>query len=59
MKEESGCSFCYDYYVYQNKVYFFRDRVHNSHDDVMSGGLWKFDHKIDTEHILLFVWNRE
>jgi len=25
----------------------------------MSRGLWEFDHKIDTERVPLFVWNRE
>jgi len=25
----------------------------------MSGGLWEFNHEIDTEHVLLFVQNRE
>jgi len=59
MKEESGCSFCCDCCVHQNKVHSFGDRVHDSHDSVMSGELWKLDHEIDTEHIPLFIWNRE
>ena len=59
IKEESGCSFCCDYCVHRNKVHSFGDRVHDSHDSVMSGELWKLDHKIDTEHIPLFIWNRE
>jgi len=37
--------------VCQNKVYSFGDRVHDSHDGVISRGLWEFDHKIDAEHI--------
>jgi len=40
-------------------VYSFVDRVHNSYDGVMSRGLQEFDHKIDTEHVPPFVWNRE
>jgi len=59
MKEESGCSFCCDCCVHRNKVHSFGDRVHDSHDSVMSGELWKLDHEIDTEHIPLFIWNRE
>jgi len=59
MEEESGCSFCYDHYVCQNKVYSFGDRVHNSHDGVMSRGLWEFDHKIDAERIPSCIWHRE
>jgi len=59
MEEESGCSFCYDHCVYQNKVHSFGDRIHDSHDGVMSRGLQEFNHEIDTEHILPCVWYRE
>jgi len=34
-------------------------RIYDSHDGVMSEGLLEFNHKINTEHIPLFVWNRE
>jgi len=34
-------------------------RIYDSHDGVMSEGLREFDHKINTEHILLFIWNKE
>ena len=59
VEEESGCSFHCDHCVCQNEVHSFGDRVHNSYDSVMSRGLWEFDHKINTEHVLLFVWNRD
>ena len=49
VKKESGCSFRYDRRVHQNEVYSLGDGVYYSHDGVMSGGLWEFDHKIDTE----------
>ena len=55
MEEESGCSFCCDYCMRQNEVHSFGDRIHNSHDGVMSRGFQEFDHKIDTERILLFI----
>jgi len=59
MEEESGCSFCCDRCVCQNKVYSFGDRIYDSHDGVMSRELWEFNHEIDTEHILPYVWNGE
>ena len=59
VKKESGCSFHYDRCVRRNKVYSFGDRVYNSYDGVMSGGLQEFDHEIDTECIPLCVWNGE
>ena len=59
MEEKSGYSFYYDHCVCQNKVHSFGDRVHDSHDGIMSRGLWEFDHKIDTERVPLFVRNRE
>jgi len=55
MEEESGCTFCYGCYVYRNKVHSFGDRIYNSHDGVMSGGLQEFNHEIDTERIPLFI----
>jgi len=39
VKKESGCSFCYDCCVHRNEVYSLEDRVYDSHDGVMSGGL--------------------
>jgi len=59
MEEKSGYSFYYDHCVCQNKVHSFGDRVHDSHDGIMSRGLWEFDHKIDTERVLPFVRNKE
>ena len=59
VEEELGCSFCYDCCVRQNKVHSFEDRVHDSHDGVMSGGLQEFDHEINTEHVPPFVQNGE
>jgi len=59
MEEESGCSFCCDRCVHRNEVHSFGDRIHDSHDSVMSRGLQEFDHKINTEHVPLFVWNGE
>jgi len=59
MEEESGCSFCCDHCVRQNKVHPFGDRIHDSHDGVISRGLWEFNHKIDAEHIPLYVQYRK
>ena len=59
MEEESGCVFCYDRRVRRNKVYSFGDSIHDHHNGVMSGGLWEFDHKTDTEGVPLCVRNRE
>jgi len=59
MEEESGCSFYCDCCVHWNKVHPFGDRIHDSHDGVMSGGLWEFDHEIDAERILPCVWYRK
>ena len=59
MEEESGCSFCYDRRVHWNEVYSFGDSIHDCHNGVVSGGLWEFDHKIDTEGIPLYIWNGE
>jgi len=59
VKKESGRSFCCDHCVYRNKVYSLGDGIYNSHDSVMSGGLWEFDHKIDTECIPPCVRNGE
>jgi len=59
IEKESGCSFCCDCCVRWNEVYSFGDGVHDSHDGVMSGGLQKFDHKINAERIPLCVQNRE
>jgi len=51
VKKESGCSFHCDRCVRWNKVYSLGDGVYYSHDGIMSGGLWEFDHEIDTEGI--------
>jgi len=59
MEEESGCSFYYDNCVRWNEVYSFGDSIHDSHNGIMFGGLQEFDHKINTEHIPLCVWNEE
>jgi len=59
VEKESGYSFHCDYCVHWNEVYSFGNRIHNSHDSVISGELWEFDHKIDTEHIPLYIQNRE
>ena len=59
VKKESGRFFYCDRCIWRNKVYSLGDRVYDSHDGVMSGGLWEFDHEIDTECIPSCVWNRE
>ena len=59
VKKESGCSFCCDRRVRQNKVYSLGDGIYDSHDNVMSRGLWEFDHKIDTECIPPCIQNGE
>jgi len=59
VKKESGCSFHCDCCVYQNEVYSLGDKIYDSHDGIMSGGLWEFDHKIDTERIPPYVQNRK
>jgi len=57
--KESGRSFRCDHCVYWNKVYSLGDGIYDSYDGVMSGGLWEFDHKIDTKCIPPCVWNGE
>jgi len=59
IEEESGRSFCCDCCVCWNKVYSFGDRVHDSHNSIMSEGLQKFDHEIDAKHILSYIWHRK
>jgi len=59
MEKESGCSFHCDCCVRQNEVHSFGDRIHNSHDGVISRGLREFNHEINTECVLLSVWNKE
>jgi len=59
IEKESGCFFCCDHCVCWNEVYSFGNRIHNSHDSVMSRGLQEFNHKIDAEHILSCIWNGE
>ena len=59
VKKESGCSFHCDCCMCWNKVYSLGDGVYNSHDGVMSGGLWEFDHEIDTECIPSYIQNGE
>jgi len=55
IEEELGCS-CR---VRQNEVYSFGDSIHDRHNGIMSGGLWEFDHKIDTEGVPPCVWHGE
>ena len=59
MEKESGCSFRCDRCVHWNEVYSFGDHIHNHHNGIMSGGLWEFDHKIDTEGIPPCIQNGE
>jgi len=59
VKKESGRSFCYDHCMCWNKVYSLGDRIYNSYNSIMSGGLQEFDHKIDTECVLPCVQNGE
>jgi len=59
VKKESSCSFHCDCCVCQNKVYSLGDRIYNSHNGIISGGLWEFDHEIDTECIPPCIWNGE
>jgi len=56
VEKESGCFFCYDHCVCRNEVHPFEDRIHNSHDGIMSRGLWEFDHEIDAEYIPSCIW---
>jgi len=59
MEEESGCSFRCNRRVRRNEVYSFGDSIHDCHDNVMSEGLWEFDHKIDAEGVPPCVRHRE
>jgi len=59
VEKESGYSFHCDHCVRQNEVYSLGDGIHNSHDSIVSRGLWEFDHKIDTEHIPPCIRNGE
>jgi len=59
VKKESGRSFRCNHSVRRNEVYPLGDGIHDGHDSVMSGGLWEFDHKINTERIPPCVQNRE
>jgi len=59
VKKESGYSFCCNHCVHWNEVHSLGDGIHDSHDSVMSGRLWKFDYKINTEGVPPYIWNRE
>jgi len=59
VKKESGCSFRCDHRVHRNEVYSLGDGIYDSHDGVMSGGLWEFDHEIDTKCIPPCIQNGE
>jgi len=59
VKKESGHSFRCDRCVCRNEVYSLGDRIYDSHNGVMSGGLQEFNHKIDTECIPPCIRNRE
>jgi len=59
VEKESGYSFRCDCSMRQNEVHPFGDRVYDSHDGIMPGGLWKFNYEIDAEHVPPFVRNGE
>ena len=59
VKKKSGHPFRRDRRVRRNEVYSLGDGVYYGHDGVMSGGLWEFDHEINTKHIPPCVRNRE
>jgi len=59
VKKESGRFFRCDCCVHRNEVYSLGDGIYDSHDGIMSGGLWEFDHKIDTECIPPCIQNGE
>jgi len=59
VKKESGCSFHCNHRVHRNEVYSLEDGIHDGHDGIMSGGLWEFDHEINTERIPPCVRNGE
>jgi len=59
VEKESGHSFHCDRSMRRNKVYPFGDRVYNSHDSVMPGGLWEFNYEINAECVPSFVQNGE
>jgi len=59
VKKESGCSFRCNCSVRRNEVYSLGDGIYDGHNGVMSRGLREFDHKVNTEGILLCVRNRE
>jgi len=59
VEKEPGCAFRCDRSICQNKMYPFGDRVYDSHDGVMPGGLWEFDYEINAERVPPFVRNRE
>jgi len=59
VEKKSGYSFCCDHCVHWNEVYSLGDRIHNSHNSIMSGRPQEFNHEIDTECIPLYVWNGE
>jgi len=57
VKKKFGYFFYCDHYVYRNKVYSLENGIYDSYDSVMSGGLWEFDHEINTEYIPPCVQN--
>jgi len=59
VKKKFGRSFHCDHCVCQNKVYSLGDGIYNSHDSIMSRGLWEFNHKINTKCIPLCIRNGE
>jgi len=59
VEKKSGCSFHCDHCVHRNEVYSLGNRIHNSHNGIISGRFQEFNHKIDTECIPLCVWNGE
>jgi len=59
VKKESGRFFRCGRCVHRNEVYSLGDGIYDSHDGVMSGGLWEFNHEINTEYIPSCIWNGE
>jgi len=59
VEKEPSCSFHCDRCMRRNKVYSLGDRIHDSHDGIMSRELQESDHEIDTKRIPPCIQNRE
>ena len=57
VKEQPHYSFCSHHCVHQNEVGSFGQRVHHYHDSIIPRGSGKFNHKVNTEGILLSFWD--